>query len=185
MTMLSAARRSSSWPCDCTRRASRSSSSMFNRSIAVKARRGHALLQSLCMAVVHPSRMGLVPQDSQFRGRAQEHRANDRSRSRSRERERERDKRERGGGYHHRRERWDVERDRRGGYYTGGTPSAGYLERCVCVWPCATPGTVTNLLLVDVSRGKMQRLTSGLPLQKRLRGISECYYRPRLRIFWS
>lgn len=139
MTMLSAARRSSSWPCDCTRRASRSSSSMFNRSIAGSVGQSQTGSRSVTvtlhtfMAVVHPSRMGLVPQDSQFRGRAQEHRAHDRSRSRSRERERERDKREREGGYHHRRERWDVERDRRGGYYSGGTPSAGYLERYVCL----------------------------------------------------
>lgn len=128
MTMLSAARRSSSWPCDCTRRASRSSSSMFKRSIADgQSQTRHAVLRSHCrlfMAVVHPSRMGLVPQDSHFRGRS-----HDRSRSRSRERERERDKKEKEGGYYQRR---DTERDRRGGYYTGGAPSAGYLERYVC-----------------------------------------------------
>lgn len=124
--------------------------------------------------------MGLVPQDSQFRGRSQEHRTYDRSRSRSRERERERDKREREGGYYHRRDRWDVERDRRGGYYTGGTPSAGYLERCV--WQCATPGTVTDVLVADVSRGKMQRLTFGHRPQKRLRGSSECYNYPDLKL---
>jgi hypothetical protein len=83
------------------------------------------------MAVVHPSRIGLVPQDSQFRHRSDERHAQRLSRSQSPERKRERD-RDREKDYYNRRDRWDREKDRRGGYYTGSAPSAQFLERSVC-----------------------------------------------------
>ena len=78
--------------------------------------------------------------------------------------------------HYHRRDRWDRERGRRSGYYTGGTPGAEFLERCVC-GNALVLGSMTDVPVVDVSSGKMQRLlASGRPLRKPLYVNCECYY---------